>query len=112
MTGDLLTNNAAAPRTAQKKLAKILNVDKTQNSDEDNLDLINEVLSLEPKVPDAVYFCSIEPPSLAYQNALEVALKQLQREDPSLRVQYDETTGQTVLGGKFSLYIRMWKVND
>ncbi|XP_037920117.1 ribosome-releasing factor 2, mitochondrial isoform X2 [Hermetia illucens] len=109
MTGDLLTNNAGAPRTAQKKLAKILNVDKTQNNDEDNLDLINEVLSLEPKVPDAVYLCSIEPPSLAYQNALEVALKQLQREDPSLRVQYDETTGQTVLGGMGELHMDIIK---
>jgi translation elongation factor EF-G len=31
---------------------------------------------------------------------LDNALSQLHREDPSLRVQYDEETGQTILAGK------------
>lgn len=51
------------------------------------------------QVPDPVFFCSIEPPSLAHQSALEVALAELQREDPSLRVTNDADTGQTVLAG-------------
>lgn len=63
----------------------------------------------ELKVPDAVYFCSIEPPSLSQQLNLENALKQLQREDPSLRVRYDETTMQTVLGGMGELHLEIIK---
>lgn len=73
------------------------------------MDLINEIFSLEPQIPDAVYFCSIEPPSVSYQNAMEVALKQLQREDPSLRVSFDHVTGQTVLGGMGELHMDIIK---
>lgn len=76
---------------------------------EDNMEIINEVLSLEPQIPDAVYFCSIEPPSIGSQTAMEAALKQLQREDPSLRVNFDETTGQTVLGGMGELHMDIVK---
>lgn len=73
------------------------------NDTDDNADatLVNEIFANDQQIPDAVYFCSIEPPSLATQNAMEAALKQLQREDPSLRVNYDSVTGQTVLGGKY-----------
>lgn len=35
----------------------------------------------------------------AYQSALETALEQLCREDPSLQVKLNPDTGQTVLGG-------------
>lgn len=53
-----------------------------------------------PRIPEAVFFCSIEPPTLSKQAALEQALSQLQREDPSLRVTHDTETGQIILGGK------------
>lgn len=62
--------------------------------------LTSELLALKPQIPDAVYFCSIEPPNTSVQVALDTALLQLQREDPSLRVNYDPVTGQTILGGK------------
>ena len=55
--------------------------------------------------PDPVFFCSVEPPSLSQQKQLSVALKNLEREDPSLRVRYDEETGQTVLEGKLSSFL-------
>lgn len=51
------------------------------------------------KIPEPVFFRSIEPPSAAFESKLEVALLELQREDPSLRVTHDEETGQTVLAG-------------
>lgn len=54
------------------------------------------------KVPEPVFFCSIEPPSVAFESKLEAALSELQREDPSLRVTHDEETGQTVLAGECS----------
>lgn len=80
-----------------------------ENDDDDELDVSHELFSIEPKIPDAVYFCSIEPPSISAQTAMEQALKQLQREDPSLRVSYDSVTGQTVLGGMGELHMDIVK---
>lgn len=40
---------------------------------------------------------------------MELALKQLQREDPSLRVTFDSVTGQTVLGGMGELHMDIIK---
>ncbi|XP_055851290.1 ribosome-releasing factor 2, mitochondrial [Episyrphus balteatus] len=108
VTGDLLTSSASSIKQAQKKLQKILGKSDVDD-EEDNMETINEVLSLDPQIPDAVYFCSIEPPSIGSQTAMEAALKQLQREDPSLRVNFDETTGQTVLGGMGELHMDIVK---
>ncbi|XP_073840918.1 mitochondrial ribosome recycling factor 2 [Musca autumnalis] len=115
VTGDLLVTSTTSLKNAQKRLEKVLNKKSnatTNAEDDDNevqVDLINEIFSLEPQIPDAVYFCSIEPPSSAYQNAMELALKQLQREDPSLRVTFDAVTGQTVLGGMGELHMDIIK---
>lgn len=68
-----------------------------------------DMFGLDPQIPDAVYFCSIEPPSISSQTAMEQALRQLQREDPSLRVSYDSVTGQTVLGGMGELHMDIIK---
>ncbi|KAL5284635.1 GFM2 family protein [Megaselia abdita] len=95
ITGDLLTSSTSSLKSAESKLAKT----------ED----LSNVFSLKPHIPDAVYFCSIEPPSISFQTPLEIALKQLQREDPSLRVVFDETTGQTVLGGMGELHMEVIK---
>lgn len=95
-TGDILVSSLSSLKSALKKVNKDIN-------DEEH------ALSLEPKIPDAVYFCSIEPPSVGYQQALDNALEQIQREDPSLRVKYDETTMQTVLGGMGELHLDIIK---
>lgn len=107
-------SSATSLKSAQKRLQKQLPdanaVGEMVKENEDiEADLINEIFSLEPQIPSAVYFCSIEPPSVSYQNAMEVALKQLQREDPSLRVSYDSVTGQTVLGGMGELHMDIIK---
>lgn len=108
-------SNAAALKSARKKLKKTLNKSTTKNDDENddddhdvngNVD-VDRLFGLRPRIPDAVYFCSIEPPSQSQQLALEMALRQLQREDPSLRVRYDETTMQTVLGGMGELHLEI-----
>lgn len=104
-TGDLLIPNISILKAAKKKL-----IESMQSiGDADTDKTVEKVLQLETKVPDAVYFCSIEPESIAYQTALDTALKQLQREDPSLRVRYDETTMQTVLGGMGELHLDIVK---
>lgn len=108
VTGDLIVSSMSALKNAQKKLKNSLK-DREIISEEDDLEFLSNSLSLEPKIPDAVYFCSIEPPSLSQQLGLENALKQIQREDPSLRVKYDETTMQTVLGGMGELHLDIIK---
>ena len=60
------------------------------------------------EVPDPVFFCSIEPPSLSKQKALEQALRNLTREDPSLRLQVDdENNDQTILSGMGELHLQV-----
>lgn len=113
-TGDLLVSSMSSLKSAQKKLQKSLKTvdpsESPEQSDEaSDFELISRALNLSPKIPDAVYFCSIEPPSISYQVPLDNALKQLQREDPSLRVSYDETTMQTVLGGMGELHLEIVK---
>jgi len=61
------------------------------------------------EIPDPVFFCSVEPPSLAYQKALDHALDCLLREDPSLRISFDSDTSQTVLGGMGELHLEVVK---
>lgn len=94
VTGDLIAGSATSLRNN-------INGNPSKNKNDSN------VVSL--KIPDAVYFCSIEPPTLSQQTVLDAALKQLQREDPSLRVRYDETTMQTVLGGMGELHLDIVK---
>lgn len=111
-----MVSSLSSLKSAQKKLKKNLkkephpDLESTESADEvSTFDFISNALGLAPNTPDAVYFCSIEPPSISYQLALENALKQLQREDPSLRVNFDETTMQTVLGGMGELHLEIVK---
>ena len=46
----------------------------------------NPAILVSPHVPEPVFFCSVEAPSLAQQKQFELALASLAREDPSLRV--------------------------
>uniref|UniRef100_A0AC34GMP0 Elongation Factor G domain-containing protein n=1 Tax=Panagrolaimus sp. ES5 TaxID=591445 RepID=A0AC34GMP0_9BILA len=55
--------------------------------------------------PDPVFFCSVEPPTSSSIHAFERALIELAIEDPSLRVRYDNETGQTILEGMGELHI-------
>ncbi|XP_017847964.1 ribosome-releasing factor 2, mitochondrial [Drosophila busckii] len=106
VTGDLLSSSHASLKNAQKRLLKSRNSNTNTAEDED---LDDELFTIEPQIPDAVYFCSIEPPSISAQTAMEHALSQLRREDPSLRVSYDAVTGQTVLGGMGELHMDIIK---
>lgn len=99
-TGDLLVSNANSLKAAQKNFA---------NSKFGDSKSTEKIFELSTTIPDAVYFCSIEPPSISYNLPLERALAQLQREDPSLRVHYDEATMQTVLSGMGELHLEIIK---
>uniref|UniRef100_A0A182QEH8 Ribosome-releasing factor 2, mitochondrial n=1 Tax=Anopheles farauti TaxID=69004 RepID=A0A182QEH8_9DIPT len=108
VTGDLVVANAAALKKALKRLSST-NASATDSGDESMDDELVSRLGLQTTIPDAVYFCSIEPPSSGQQTALDNALREIQREDPSLRVRYDEVTGQTVLGGMGQLHLEIVK---
>lgn len=101
VVGDLVTTNASTASAAHKKLLKLKGPDNSSD--------INDLFGIRAKIPDPVFFCSVEPPSKSYQLALEQALQELQREDPSIRVTQNEDTGQTVLGGMGELHLEIIK---
>lgn len=90
--GDFLSNSASAVEKAKEKLLK------SQKSISEGS--VEELFGIEVRIPEPVFFCSIEPESTSYQSALDNALMELQREDPSLSVTQNHETGQTVLGGE------------
>ncbi|KAF2895288.1 hypothetical protein ILUMI_10884 [Ignelater luminosus] len=100
--GDLVAQSVTTANNAKKEMVKTL-------KDKSSGDLIQKVFGSGTKIPEPVFFCSIEPPSLAYQASLEQALIELQREDPSLRVTHDSETGQTVLAGMGELHLEIIK---
>lgn len=57
------------------------------------------------EAPTPVFFCTIETYSEMTQKQLDTALKNIRREDPSLRVRIDDQTGQTILLGMGELHI-------
>lgn len=99
MSGDVITNTNAAFQRAKKKLMAT-----TKNNEGLSEEDLGKLLGIGVNPPEPVFFCSIEPPSSGYQTALEHALSELQREDPSLRVTHNPETGQTVLGGTYDFF--------
>lgn len=102
VTGDLITNSASVMKHAQRNM-------KTYKSTESAGRKGDNIFTSVTDIPDPVFFCSIEPPSLSQQVPLEIALKEIEREDPSLRIRQDEETGQTVLAGMGELHIEIIK---
>ncbi|CAH2011231.1 unnamed protein product [Acanthoscelides obtectus] len=103
MSGDIVTNSATASQRAKKSMLEH-NKQKGRTQDEKDID---KLLGIGVTPPEPVFFCSIEPSSLSQQTALENALYELQREDPSLRVTHDPETGQTVLAGMGELHLEI-----
>lgn len=100
ITGDLVTTSVSVGNRAKSIMLK------------ENLnrpDYVNNFFASGANLLDPVFFCSIEPPSLSAQSALETALEELQREDPSLRVRNDLETEQIVLAGMGELHIEIIK---
>ncbi|XP_026461965.1 ribosome-releasing factor 2, mitochondrial-like [Ctenocephalides felis] len=99
-TGDLLVSSNNSLNKAKKNFETMLNDGKKfENAETD--------FKFEVPIPDPVFFCSAEPPSLAKAAQLETAILELQREDPSLHVRIDEETGQTILGGMGELHLEV-----
>jgi len=100
-TGDTLVSNQSSAESAIKSYQDSC-AHKT-----DELGAMPVLAGMD--IPDPVFFCSVEPPSLAYQKALDHAVDCLVREDPSLSVTFDSDTGQTILGGMGELHLEIIK---
>lgn len=73
-------------------------------------------LQLRPiDVPPPVFFTSVEPHSLSEEKRMHESLALLLREDPSLHVNVDEESGQTLLSGMGELHLEIARdrlIND
>ncbi|XP_027491128.1 ribosome-releasing factor 2, mitochondrial isoform X2 [Corapipo altera] len=99
-TGDTIVSSKASAVAAARRAGRDAR-EKRSVSDVDSL------LLAGVEIPDPVFFCTIEPPSMAKQQDLDNALSCLQREDPSLKVKTDPDTGQTILCGMGELHIEI-----
>jgi len=57
--------------------------------------------------PTPVMTLAVEPPTMAEQERLRLALDKLAAEDPTLQVTYDEERGQTMLSGMGELHLEV-----
>ncbi|MFT7815625.1 ribosome-releasing factor 2, mitochondrial isoform X1 [Arapaima gigas] len=102
VTGDtIVASKSSASQAARRRLEQ--EEGKVKDSDREAGSLI--LAGVE--VPDPVFFCTIEPPTMAKQTDLDHALTCLQREDPSLKVKIDPDSGQTILCGMGELHIEI-----
>ncbi|XP_021235312.1 ribosome-releasing factor 2, mitochondrial isoform X1 [Numida meleagris] len=100
-TGDTLVSSKASAVAAARQAGRSAGGEQRITSD------IERLLLAGVEVPEPVFFCTIEPPSMAKQQDLDNALSCLQREDPSLKVKIDPDTGQTILCGMGELHIEI-----
>ncbi|XP_014741502.1 PREDICTED: ribosome-releasing factor 2, mitochondrial [Sturnus vulgaris] len=100
-TGDTIVSSKASAIAAARRAGRDAGEKKRSVSDVDSL------LLAGVEIPEPVFFCTIEPPSMARQQDLDNALSCLQREDPSLKVKPDPDTGQTILCGMGELHIEI-----
>ncbi|XP_076614186.1 ribosome-releasing factor 2, mitochondrial [Chaetodon auriga] len=100
VTGDTIVSSKASAAAAARRAQKDGGTGK--KSGEHATVVLSGV-----EVPDPVFFCTIEPPTMAKQADLENALNCLQREDPSLKVRVDPDSGQTILCGMGELHIEI-----
>ncbi|NXL91492.1 RRF2M factor, partial [Alectura lathami] len=100
-TGDTIVSSKASAVAAASQAGRGPGGERRNTSD------VERLLLAGVEVPEPVFFCTIEPPSMAKQQELDNALSCLQREDPSLKVKQDPDTGQTILCGMGELHIEI-----
>ncbi|XP_074023003.1 ribosome-releasing factor 2, mitochondrial [Numenius arquata] len=99
-TGDTIVSSKASAVAAARRAGRDAAGEKSTSD-------VESLLLAGVEIPDPVFFCTIEPPSMAKQQDLDNALSCLQREDPSLKVKLDPDTGQTILCGMGELHIEI-----
>nr|XP_044633944.1 ribosome-releasing factor 2, mitochondrial isoform X2 [Equus asinus] len=92
-TGDTIVSSKSSALAAARRAEREGEKKHRRNSEAERL------LLAGVEIPEPVFFCTIEPPSMAKQPDLDHALKCLHREDPSLKVRLDPDTGQFSVKG-------------
>ncbi|XP_026029080.1 ribosome-releasing factor 2, mitochondrial [Astatotilapia calliptera] len=100
VTGDTIVSSKASAAAAARRAQNDSEAGKRSRE-------CASVILSGVEVPDPVFFCTIEPPSMSKQADLESVLNCLQREDPSLKVRVDPDSGQTILCGMGELHIEI-----
>ncbi|XP_043743804.1 ribosome-releasing factor 2, mitochondrial isoform X3 [Cervus elaphus] len=100
-TGDTIVSSKSSALAASRRAKREGEKKQKENGEAERL------LLAGVEIPEPVFFCTIEPPSMAKQPDLDHALKCLQREDPSLKVKLDPDSGQTILCGMGELHIEI-----
>lgn len=100
-TGDTIVSSRSSALAASRRAKREGEKKQKENNEAERL------LLAGVEIPEPVFFCTVEPPSMAKQPDLDHALKCLQREDPSLKVKLDPDSGQTVLCGMGELHIEI-----
>lgn len=67
----------------------------------------NPIVLENMKIPEPVVSMSIEPKTKADQDKLGLTLRKFLDEDPSLRVDYDQDTAQTIISGMGELHLEI-----
>ena len=67
----------------------------------------NKIVLEKMEFPEPVIEVSVEPKSTADQEKMSIALQRLASEDPSLRIESDEESGQTILKGMGELHLEI-----
>ena len=70
-------------------------------------DLKDTIVLERMSFPDPVISVAVEPKTLADQDKLSKALNRLAQEDPSLKVEGDEDSGQTIISGMGELHLEI-----
>src|SRR5439155_16607719 len=68
------------------------------------------ILLERPTSPGPVISMCVEPKTAADKQKLGEALTTLKREDPTLQVNYDEETGQTIIAGMGELHLEILRM--
>lgn len=100
VTGDTIVSSKASAAAAARRAQNDSGAGKKRGEQAD-------IILSGVEIPDPVFFCTIEPPTMAKQADLDNALNCLQREDPSLKVRVDPDSGQTILCGMGELHIEI-----
>ena len=80
---------------------------KSSKSGNTLCDMNKKILIENMRIPEPVVSMSIEPKTKADQDKLGLTLRKFLDEDPSLRVEYDSETAQTIIKGMGELHLEI-----
>jgi len=87
-------------------IGAVVGLKKTETGDS-VCDEKNPIILEKMQFPEPVIDMAIEPATKADQEKLGMALGRLREEDPTLRIHYDQETGETIISGMGELHLEI-----